>query len=92
MQTILSRSTVFKLDNSLNENDNNAVNEKAKEIAVEIASAIPQNIELPLLIATGKLINDKALTQKVLEHLSGFFMAALEEKYFPENCTFIGFV
>lgn len=85
LQTILSRSTVFKLDNSLNENDNNAVNEKAKEIAVEIASAIPQNIELPLLIATGKLINDKALTQKVLEHLSGFFMAALEEKYFPEN-------
>ena len=75
LKTVLSRSTIFTLDNADN-------NEKAHEIAEEIAAAIPQNIELPLLIATGKLVNDKALTMKTLEILMGFLSLALEEKYF----------
>ena len=75
LKTVLSRSMVFKLDN-----DNK--NEKAQELACEIALAIPQNIELPLLIATGKLVNDKALAMKTLEILMGYLSLALEEKYF----------
>lgn len=81
LQTVLSRSTVFKVGNS-GTVVNGANDEKAQEIASEIAAAIPDNMELPLLIATGKLANDKLLTQKVLDLLSGYLSLALEEKYF----------
>lgn len=79
LQTVLSRSSVFKLND-----DTTAVNdETAEAVAREIAKAIPQNIEFPLLIATGKLVNDKALTLKVLDKLNEILSMALEEKYFP---------
>ncbi len=84
LQTVRSRSTVFKLSES-GSTQSSVKDEKADEIAVEIASAIPQNVELPLLIATGKLINDKQLTQKVLERLSSYLSLALEEKYFKSG-------
>ncbi len=86
LQTVLSRSTVFKIGNRTPD-EKDPKNEKAKEIAVEIASAIPKNIELPLLIATGKLVPDKAVAQKVLEKLSEFLSMALEEKYFPNAAS-----
>ena len=86
LQTVRSRSAVFKLGES-SESAERVDNEKAVEIAVEIALAIPQNIELPLLIATGKLTGDRQLTQKVLEQLYVFISNALEEKYFKsQNC------
>ena len=84
LQTVLSRSTVFKVGDS-DTAESNIKDEKVEEIAVEIASAIPKNIELPLLIATGKLINDKMLTQKVLERLGEYLSIALEEKYFKSG-------
>lgn len=91
LQTVLSRSTVFKVGDS-GKAENNIKDEKVEELAVEIASAIPNNMELPLLIATGKLTGDKLLTQKVLERLSEYLSLALEEKYFktgqyPQHIT-----
>lgn len=84
LQTVLSRSTVFKIGDS-DSTTAEIRNQKVEETAVEIASAIPKNIELPLLIATGKLLNDKQLTQKVLERLSEILSIALEEKYFKSG-------
>ena len=81
LQTVLSRSTIFKVSDSDTAADS-IKDEKVEEIAVEIAWAIPNNMELPLLIATGKLISDKLLMQKVLERLSEYLSLALEEKYF----------
>lgn len=84
LQTVLSRSTVFKIG----ESDSAEKSEKEKladEIASEIAAAIPKNTELPLLIATGKLVNDKVLMLKVLERLSVILSTALEEKYIPSD-------
>lgn len=77
LQTVLSRSAVFRLDESIpNEKD-----AQADELAKEIAAAIPKNMELPLMIAAGKIANDKQLAQKVLERLSVILSTALEEKY-----------
>lgn len=84
LQTVRSRSAVFKLGENF-ELTGTIDNEKAEKIAVEIASAIPQNIELPLLIATGKLTSDRQLTQKVLEELYLYLSCALEEKYFKSQ-------
>lgn len=83
LQTVLSRSTVFRLDSS----QTDAQDTQAEEIAKEIAAAIPKNMELPLLIATGKLSNDKQLTQKVLEKLKMILSSALEEKYIKSGST-----
>ena len=86
LQTVRSRSAIFKIGES-SASAETIQDNKASEIAIEIASAIPQNIELPLLIATGKLAGDKQLTQKVLEQLSVYLSNALEEKYYKsENC------
>lgn len=81
LQTVLSRSAVFSLDENLTD----VKNSRADEIAEEIALAIPKNIELPLLIATGKLLNDKQLTQQVLDSLSVILSKALENKYIASN-------
>ena len=91
LQTVLSRSTVFKVGDTETA-ESSIKDEKAQEIAVEIAAAIPNNMELPLLIATGKISGDKQLTQKVLELLSEYLSLSLEEKYFqtgryPEYIT-----
>ena len=86
LQTVLSRSTVFKIGNDIPA-QKDTKNEKAEEIAVEIASAIPKNIELPLLIATGKIATDKTVAFKTLERLSEFLSLALEEKYFPNSSS-----
>lgn len=77
LQTVLSRSAVFKLD----ESSDTAGDEETERIAVEIAEAIPKNMELPLLIATGKLVNDKALALRVLDRLTEILNVALEAKY-----------
>ena len=82
LQTVRSRSTLFKLSDEEKSGSND---EKVMETAVEIAKAIPNNMELPLLIATGKLADDKAVTQRVLEMLSEFLTLALEEKYCPSG-------
>ncbi len=83
LQTVLSRSVVFRLD----ENGSQVNDSQAHEIAAEIAAAIPKNMELPLMIATGKLVSDKQLTKRVLEILSEILSRALEEKYFPEKAS-----
>lgn len=81
LQTVISRSAVFKLDDGAKPVDDSA----AEEIAVLIAKAIPENMELPLLIATGKLGSDKALTIKVLDRLAEILNLALEQKYIPSG-------
>lgn len=83
LPTVLSRSTVFRLD----ENGSQANDSQAHSIAEEIALAIPKNVELPLMIATGRLVGDKQLTQRVLEILSEILSEALEEKYFPKKAS-----
>ena len=81
LKTVLSRSTLFKL---MDAGDDRPTDE-AFEIAVEIARAIPQNIELPLLAATSRLLKSRELTKQVLEQLGEFCTMALEEKYLGEG-------
>ena len=77
LKTVLSRCASFKLTPVKSERDT----DKAFAVAVEIARAVPQNIELPLLAATSKLTADRELTRQVLEYLAEFFTLALEQKY-----------
>lgn len=81
LKTVLSRSVLFKLTQS----GEDKTSDEAFEIAVEIARAVPQNIELPLLGATSRLLKSRELTKQVLEQLSEFFTMALEEKYLGEG-------
>ena len=82
LQTIRSRCTLFKLTAS-GSADENELNEKALAAAQEIAKAIPDNMELPLMLAVTKLSKDKALTQRTLEKLSEIICESIEEKYMP---------
>lgn len=82
LQTVRSRSAVFKLNRGAANDDNDTA---ANDLACEIAAAIPKNIELPLLLSTGKLAGDKALALKTLEKLEEILNTALEEKYLPSG-------
>lgn len=84
LQTVLSRSTLFKIGEVASD-EKSEKEKQADELAADIAAAIPKNTELPLLIATGKLVNDKQLTLMVLERLSVILNTALEEKYIPSG-------
>lgn len=82
LRTVLSRSTVFKL-NYAQDAAVNELDRRAEELALEIAQAVVQNLEYPLLIATNKLSKDKQLAAKTLEKLNGYIILALEEKFIP---------
>ncbi len=82
LQTVRSRCTLFKLGDVSSTNENE-LNEKAFDAAKEIACAIPDNMELPLMLAVTKLSKDKALTQRTLEKLSEIICESIEEKYMP---------
>ncbi len=81
LKTVLSRSALFKLLDDQGEKPS----DEAFEIAVEIARAVPQNIELPLLAATSRMLKSRELAKQVLEILGEFFTLALEEKYLGEG-------
>ena len=80
LKTVLSRSALFKLREDTQRTSDES-DEKAEEIAREIAEAIPKNTEMPLLVSVGKLGKDKVLAQKVFEKLSEYASLALEEKF-----------
>lgn len=84
LQTILSRSTVFKTSGTMRVVSGNN-DSKVEELAVEIAEAIPKNVELPLLIAANKLTTDKSAALRVFDRLSEILSTALEEKYLKTN-------
>ncbi len=81
LKTVLSRSTLFKLGDA----GDVKPSDEALEIAVEIARAIPQPMELPLLAATGRLLKGREVTEQTLAILGEFFTKALEEKYLGER-------
>lgn len=83
LQTILSRSTVFKTSGATQAAESG--DGKIEELAIEIAEAIPKNVELPLLIATNKLAADKASAIRVFDRLGEILSMALEEKYLKTN-------
>ncbi len=84
LQTILSRSTVFKLGtDALSRSGKN--DHEVEEAAAAIAKAIPKNIELPLLIAMGKLTDGKEFARNVLGRLAEILSMALEDKYFRDD-------
>ncbi len=80
LKTVLSRSALFKIGG-----DDDTISEEAFATAVEIARAIPQNIELPLLGATSVLIKNRELTKQTLIILGEFCTKALEQKYLGES-------
>ncbi|MDE7389431.1 MAG: hypothetical protein K2M82_00580 [Lachnospiraceae bacterium] len=81
LQTVRSRSAIFKIEDSSEQEKDLEADMLAKEIAV----AITNNVELPLLIATGKLVNNKVLMQRVLDRLSVILNMAIEERYVPSQ-------
>lgn len=81
LKTVLSRTMMFKLSPTKQIDDGN----EAFQAAVEIARAIPQNIELPLLGATSSLMNSREFAKQVLDYLAEFFTLALEQKYLGED-------
>lgn len=81
LKTVLSRSVLFKLGE-----DNDVVrSEEALMMAIDIARAIPESVELPLLAATSGLTKSRELTEQTLNILGEFFTQALEEKYLGER-------
>lgn len=82
LKTVLSRSTLFKIGDA---GERDKLYDEAYDIALEIARAVPQNIELPLLAATSRLLKGRDVTQQTLEILAEFFYQALEEKFVGEN-------
>ncbi len=81
LKTVISRTTVFKLSPSAAQADSG----EALEAAIEIARAIPQNIELPLIGAASSLTKSREFARQVLEYLAEFFTLALEQKYLGES-------
>lgn len=84
LKTVLSRSALFKLKEYTSK-ASNELNEKSEALAQEIATAIPQNTEMPLLTAVSKIGKDKVLAQKVFDTLSEYASLALEEKFLHEG-------
>ena len=82
LKTVLSRCALFKIGDS---GERDSLYGEAYDIALEIAAAVPQNVEIPLLAATGRLIKSRELTQLTLEILAEFFSQALEEKFLGES-------
>ena len=80
LKTVLSRCALFKLI-TMGEKSS----AEAFDIAVEIARAVSQNIELPLLGATSRIIKSRELASQTLDILEEFFTMALEEKYLGEG-------
>ena len=81
LKTVLSRSTLFKLTAPASR----TTSDEAFDTAVEIARAVPLNIELPLLGATSALVKNRETTSRVLEILADFFAQALEAKYIDSD-------
>ncbi len=80
LPTVISRCAVFRLADGDAEQ-----NTQADETAQEIARAISDNMELKLLIATGKLANDKVLMAAVFDRLEVILNDALESRYVPNR-------
>ena len=81
LKTVLSRAGLFKLTS---DNDDK-ISAEAFDIAVEIAKAIPESVELPLIAATSGLTKSRDLMKQTLDQLSEFLMEALERKYLGES-------
>lgn len=80
LKTVLSRSTLFKITG-----EDDRISDEADNIAVEIVQAAVQNIELPLIGATSKLIKSRDLTKQTLDRLGELFTMMLEVKFMGES-------
>lgn len=80
--TILSRATVYKLD----ENDESSESESFREIAEEIAEAVPENRGYNLLCKVGQL-KDRVTARCIVDILLEIFHNALKSKVSDYECN-----